>query len=57
MAGNLPVNMIASRIGRLNAAKVTRSVISTDISSAMIARMAKTMASRMTVEETGIGPG
>ncbi len=38
-------------------ARVTRSEISTDISSAMMARMANTTASRMTAVETGIGPG
>ena len=48
--------MIASRMGRLHAASVTRSDISTDISSAMIARTAKTMASRMSAEESGNRP-
>ena len=42
MAGRRPVNMIASRIGRLPALRVTRSDTSTDISSAMMARTAKT---------------
>ena len=51
MAGSRPVNMIASRMGRLPPPSVTRSDTSTDISSAITARMAKTTASRMTVDE------
>ena len=57
MAGSLPVNMMASRMGRLPALRVTRSETSTDISSAMMARIANTTASRMTAVETGMGPG
>ena len=56
-AGTRPVYMMASSRGRLPAASVTRSDTSTDISSAITARMAKTSASRSTVVVTTTGPG
>ena len=49
--------MIASRMGRLPAFRVTRSETSTDISSAMMARTANTSAATMTDLEMGMGPG